>query len=225
MLGGVSDYHWKTSARTFVRLAGHKDIKVVIKDCRILKEEVFNMLWEDVLKIMGATIFSLGGGAAIILGFSSWLGRVWADRILARQTHELTVKLEETKRDLDVIKETTLRFKNDKIITYRIVIDVIARILAALDAYEGNRLSAEQAAARFDEFNEQRLKVYGYLAMLAPQAVMDAQDNLMDYLLKISHKNADYEWAKVRELALVALNEMRADIGINDNPVSYNGDL
>lgn len=47
----------------------------------------------------------------------------------------------------------------------------------------------------------------------------------MDYLLKISNKDAEYEWERVREMALAALNAIRADIGINDNPITYNGEL
>ena len=137
------------------------------------------MSMEDVFRLITAGIVSIGGGGLIVLAFSSWLGKVWASRILANETHQLSTQLEATKRELDVIKETTLRFKNDKIITYRIVIDAIARILATLDAFEGGRLNADDTAARFDEFNEQRIRVYGYLAMLAPQSVMDAQDNRM----------------------------------------------
>ena len=82
-----------------------------------------------------------------------------------------------------MVKETTLRFQNDKIITYRAVVDVVSKVLASFDSIELGRLGATEAAARFDEFNEQRIRVYGYLAMLAPQQVMDAQDRLMDHLL------------------------------------------
>lgn len=67
--------------------------------------------------------------------------------------------------------------------------------------------------------------MYGYLAMLAPQSVMDAQDDLIDHLLKITNGKAEYEWVKIREKALVMLNAVRADIGINDTPIAYHGDL
>jgi hypothetical protein len=183
------------------------------------------MSWEDVLKLFGAAIFSLGGGGVIVFALSSWLGKIWAGRILGQETHRLTMELEAAKRDLDVIKDNTLRFQNDKILAYRAVVEIIARILATFDSYESNRLSATDATARFDEFNEHRIRVYGYLAMLAPQAVMDAQDVLMDYLLKICNGTDKYEWVRVREKALVAFNTIRADIGIDKNPITYNGDL
>ncbi len=183
------------------------------------------MSWEDILKLFGAAIFSLGGGGIIVFALSSWLGKVWAGRILGKETHRLTMELEAAKRDLDVIKENTLRFQNDKLIAYREVIDMVARILAAFDSRSDGTLDSAATAARFDEFNEQRIRIYGYLAMVAPQSVMDAQDSLVDYLLLIAHGNAVYEWRSVREKALVMLNTVREDIGIGKDPITYNGEL
>lgn len=183
------------------------------------------MSWEDILKLIGAAIFSLGGGGVLVFALSSWLGKVWAGRILANETHKLTLQLEAAKRDLDVIKESTLRFQNDKIMIYRAVIEIVARVLSALDARSLGRLMAGAAEARFDEFNEQRIKVYGYLVMLAPQSLMDAQDDLMDHLLNISNGTVAYDWSEVREKALVLLNAVRADIGISKDSITYNGDL
>lgn len=183
------------------------------------------MEWETVLKFVTASIASIGVGGAIIFVLSSWLGKVWATRILATETHNLESALEKTKRELDVIKETTLRFQNDKILTYRAIVDVVARILSSFDSHQMGRLPPQEAGSRFDEFNEQRMRVYGYLAMLAPQSVMDAQDQLMDHLLKIAHGSVGYEWQKVRELAISLLNEIRTDIGIDKNPIEYRGEL
>jgi len=42
------------------------------------------MTWIEVLKIVVGLLASLGGGGAIIVLLSSWLGRVWADRMLER---------------------------------------------------------------------------------------------------------------------------------------------
>ncbi|OXY83510.1 hypothetical protein [Oceanimonas doudoroffii] len=183
------------------------------------------MDWETVFKFITASTASIGIGGAAIFALSSWLGKVWANRILADQTHELASALEKTKRELDLIKETTLRFQNDKILTYRATIDVVSRILSSFDSHEMGRLQPHEAGSRFDEFNEQRMRVYGYLAMLAPQSVMDAQDKLMDHLLKISNGTEKYVWSDVRELALNMLNEARKDIGIDKRSIVYNGDL
>ena len=183
------------------------------------------MSWEDALKIFATGLVSIGGGSVVVLGLSTWFGKMWADKMLAKQTHLLAAQLESTKRELDVVMQTTLRFQNDKLLIYRAVIDTVARLLASLDSHESGRLVVNEAGARFDEFNEQRMRVYGYLAMLAPQSVMDAQDELIDHLLQIAHGGVTYEWATVREKALCLLNAVRDDVGIDKNPISYNGQL
>jgi hypothetical protein len=183
------------------------------------------MSWEDALKIFATGLVSIGGGSVVVLGLSTWFGKMWADKMLAKQTHRLASQLESTKRELDVVMQTSLRFQNDKLAIYRAVIDTVARLLASLDSHESGRLVAVEAGARFDEFNEQRMRVYGYLAMLAPQPVMDAQDDLIDHLLQIAHGGVTYEWATVREKALCLLNAIRDDVGIDKSPISYNGQL
>ena len=183
------------------------------------------MEWETVFKFVAATMASISTGGAIVFALSSWLGKVWADRILAKEKQRLESDLEKTKRELDVIKETVLRFQNDKILTYRAIVDVVARILSSFDSYQVGRLQPGEPEGRFDQFNEQRLRLYGYLAMLAPQSVMDAQDQLMDCLLNIANGHAPYEWKTVRELAINLLNEIRKDIGIDKRPIEYRGEL
>ena len=183
------------------------------------------MDWNAVFQVVTASVASIGVGGALVFAMSSWLGKVWAGRILEKEKSVLGAELEKTKRELDVVKETTLRFQNDKILTYRAVVDVVSKVLASFDSIERGRLGPAEAAIRFDEFNEQRIRVYGYLAMLAPQQVMDVQDRLMDHLLCVSQGNAPYEWHVVRELAIEVLNEVRRDIGIDKSPIQYNGQL
>ena len=183
------------------------------------------MGWEDAFKFVTASLASIGVGGAIVFGLSSWLGKLWASRILDDERHKLGAALEKTKSELEVLKETTLRFQNDKILAYRAIVDVVARILASLDSRLAGALSPQEAQRRFDEFNEQRMRVYGYLAMLAPQAVMDAQDRLMDHIIKITSGSVSYEWLQVRTLAIALLNEIRVDVGIDKDPIAYRGEL
>ena len=183
------------------------------------------MDWEVVFKFITASLVSVGAGGALVFALSSWLGKVWARRIIAGESHKLNKDLEKAKRELDVIKETTLKFQNDKIVIYRSAIDIVSNLLAAFDADEMGRLTPEATAHHFEEFNRNRIQVYGYLAMVAPQHVMDAQDQLMDYLLLISSKAEAYQWKNVRELALNMLNAIRVDIGVDKGPITYNGIL
>lgn len=48
------------------------------------------MRWEDAFRFSTAILTSLGVGAAIVFAFSSWLGKVWAVRILDKERHDLS---------------------------------------------------------------------------------------------------------------------------------------
>jgi hypothetical protein len=183
------------------------------------------MEWDVVYKVVTAAIVSIGGGGVIVFAMSSWLGKYWAKKLLANETHKLNTELAATKTDLELLKERTLRFQNDKILTYRLVVDVVSKILATFDAAEEGLLSDDEIKASRHIFNQNRIQVYGYLAMMAPQVVMDAQDELMDYLLLISQGTESYDWNKVRNLSLKLLNEVRDDIDIDKEQISYNGAL
>jgi hypothetical protein len=43
------------------------------------------MKWTEAFKVVFAMVASVGGASAIILILSSWLGKVWGQRILARE--------------------------------------------------------------------------------------------------------------------------------------------
>ena len=47
------------------------------------------MTWDDTFKIVSAMLTSVGVASIIILGLSSWLGKVWANRILEKEKAEL----------------------------------------------------------------------------------------------------------------------------------------
>jgi hypothetical protein len=186
---------------------------------------MLNMSLDDALYLVTAGIVSIGGGGLVVLAFSSWLGKVWAGRILREETHQLSVQLETTKRDLDVFKEKTLRFQNDKIVAYREVTEITAKLLAIMDREIGQSPLWQPIDGPLHEFNEQRLKLYGYLAMLAPQAVMDAHDDLVDHLLLTANGEVDYKWSEVREKVLCLLNVIREDIGLATGTIVYKGNL
>ena len=54
----------------------------------------------EILNISGALLGSLGGAAVIIFGFSSWLGKVWANRFMEREKAEYARELESLRNSL-----------------------------------------------------------------------------------------------------------------------------
>ena len=123
---------------------------------------------------------------------------------------------------VEIYKQTHLREHSDKLKIYRATIDLIAKMLAKIElVYLKNKskLTVEES----EEFEIERLRIFGYLAMLAPQEVMDANDNLTDLLLAFIYDNEPTSWLNIRTCALQLTNAMRKDIGLNKVDVTYNG--
>lgn len=55
----------------------------------------------NVFELAGAIILSLGGGAALVFACASWLGKVWANRILETDRRKYGEELERLRRELD----------------------------------------------------------------------------------------------------------------------------
>jgi hypothetical protein len=191
----------------------------------------------DILNVVAAGLLSLGTGGAIIFGLSSWLGKVWANRLMeserakhAQDLEKLRVELQHhsktnlasMKSDLEIYKAKHLKGHEDKLAIYRLATNVVVDILGDLDVMMLSGKPPVNAAERLDRFNRGRMKAYGYLAMLAPQ---NAMDGLMDHIILLTQGKEKYEWSKVRELVLALLNEVRKDIGIDSTPIEYRGNL
>jgi len=189
---------------------------------------------EAVLRVAGAIILAFGGAAAILLACANWLGKVWAARILeedrAKYAHEIERLRGETSEQLarlttqlDTLKQTELRIHSDKHTIYRAAIDIIADMVSTLEKFQAGRLDEVEGKSALDRFYKSRLQLYGYLGMLAPQPVMDAQDGMMEFLLEVINGERPPDWAVMRSRALRLLNAIRLDIGIDKSAIEYRG--
>jgi hypothetical protein len=172
------------------------------------------MNWKILFEIAGAALAAIGSASVLLFALSRWLGKVWASRILEKERTELVI-----------FKETVLKERNEKVATYKTVVDVVSKILADLDKWYAGHLAPEKGVEAFHLFNEQRMRAYGYLGMVAPQSVMDAQDKLIDHIMLITTGRVPYKWEEVRSHALGLINEIRKDIAIDKSPISHNGML
>lgn len=195
------------------------------------------MTLTEIASIANYILMSLGGAALVIFALSNWLGKVWADRLMRNETKdheiqlaqlrtnlegELEQNLSAIRAQLEVKKEALVREHADRVAIYRSAIDLVARIAAKLEMIMlGKRgpLSVDET----NEFEEQRLRIYAYLAMHAPQSVMDAHDKLSDAILSLVYDGATITWPEFRILSTDFLNEVRMDIGIRTEPVYYRG--
>lgn len=60
------------------------------------------MNWDDVFKLAAAILTSVGGASLLIVGLSSWLGKVWANRILEKDRLKYNSELEKIKSQLQI---------------------------------------------------------------------------------------------------------------------------
>jgi hypothetical protein len=57
---------------------------------------------KEIFKIVSAVLISIGGGGAIVFALSSWLGKVWANRILEKEKKEHQLEIENYKSQLSI---------------------------------------------------------------------------------------------------------------------------
>jgi hypothetical protein len=116
------------------------------------------------------------------------------------------------------------RDKDEKLRIYRATTDIVVTLLADLDElHSGQGAITTFLTKSVKEFNRERMRVYAYMAMHAPQSVMDANDELSDHLIDVLQGEVPYEWPQVRARAINLLNRIRVDVGIDKNPIEYRG--
>jgi len=72
----------------------------------------------DVFKLFTAGLISIGSATTIILGLSTWLGKIWANRILINEKNALEVEMIKRKAEIDQ-ELNNIRFTHDKLIQSR----------------------------------------------------------------------------------------------------------
>jgi hypothetical protein len=197
------------------------------------------MTTEEIWKTTAAILAALGGGGAIVAAFSGWLGKIWAEKLMAKdkakyeaELTELKSQLERSNQDniarlqteLGIFKDTYLKQHNDKMGTYGFVCGVVSDFLADMYMIQ---IGQKPDPNFYDRFNRGRLKAHGHLAMLAPQQVMDAYDTLIDEIFCILERNppnkSPEDWKQIRKLVYILFNAIRKDIGIDKSEVAYHG--
>lgn len=147
----------------------------------------------DLLSITGSVLLALGGGAAIVFALSSWLGGVWAARIL--ETERLAGAREQ---------ELLVRRRN-----------VYAKLSISLRVF----LSA---TARSNSEDQKRfLEAYDEAALWAPDEVMNIIGHLLD-LIKTNTASRGSVTEEALQVAYAAcISAMRRDCGFQNTEFSY----
>lgn len=170
-------------------------------------------VWETA----GAILLSLGGGVAVILAFSSWLGKVWASRILEADRARFERELDSYRSVLATVQEEhRVRFSTRHQRQIQVIagsygrLDRLHRALRALASkrsidhdVEGYREAARQAYSGFIEFYYTRAIWLDESTVEAMNAVLDQLNEAAAILLFSSDATFDNVNAKLAVLKLL----------------------
>lgn len=187
----------------------------------------------EIFEIAAAIIASLGGGALLVGAFSHWLGSIWAKRMLQneRAKHDESLQklkakneaaLEDLKTQLDTLKQKELSRHFDKLAIYKDVVHIVSEILRELEAVASSKQEAFNKDVEHS-FALNRNKAYGYIALVSSQEVLNRYNDMIDFFIPVLYEGKKATWVEMREKADSMLNAMRADLGIKDGPVNYQG--
>jgi len=172
---------------------------------------------QEIYEIATAVLLSVGGGAAIVFALSSWLGKVWANRLMVSEKAKFESELEHLKAELnEEFEKNHLNYK-EKIELYKEVSNPIIDIIILV--HHQGKPTAEQMAV----FDKRRLLITAQLAMFAPQSVFNKYNGFIDYIYNSFEGKEEYSFSKFREIALQFLSEIRKDIGVYTDNVTYTG--
>lgn len=172
---------------------------------------------EVVFQLAAAVLVSVGGGGVIVLGLSGWLGKVWAERLMARETQNHRVELEKLRAELQTAADRHAQNYRHKIELYKEVANPLIELI--VKAQHNGSLSKDD----LQNFDAARLATTALLAMFAPEGVFSEYNALIDYVYDSFEGKATWSFQEFRVRALKFLSLVRADIGIYTDELRYMG--
>ncbi|MFN9175530.1 MAG: hypothetical protein ACK58N_13770 [Synechocystis sp.] len=158
------------------------------------------MSWDDTFKLASAILASLGGGAVIVLGFSSLLGKIFSERLLEaykgknqRQLEQLKSEflsdVERLKSELLLNLEISKRFSEKQFYLYNELWSSLCDLKIA-----GNNLWESASKLNLIEFSEQLRKTEDQI--LRSSLLID--DQHYEILRRLLDKFSGFEFGKTR---------------------------
>jgi hypothetical protein len=173
------------------------------------------MTFQEVTATAAAVMLSLGGGAAIVVGFSSWLAKIWANRLMMadRLAHEkeLDHLRDELRRNSDTALEV-LRQKHssdtDLLMRRRQVYERMARSM---------RVFFDRGIPATDKEREEFLAAYDESFLWASDDVLHTVGRFLDLNMVSKSLDRAAKSALLQELYRETMDAMRMDAGFPDS--------
>jgi hypothetical protein len=172
---------------------------------------------EAIFHVATAVLLSVGGGGIFVLGLSGWLGKVWAERLMARETQTHRLELEKLRIELQTDADRHGENYRHKIELYKEVANPLIELI--VKAQHNGTLSKDD----LQNFDAARLTTTALLGMFSPEAVFIEYNTLIDYVYDSFDGKATWSFPEFRIRALKFLSLVRADIGIYTDELRYMG--
>lgn len=121
------------------------------------------MSWKDIIKIVAYSFTSIGGAGAIIYIFSSYFGKMWADKYLEKIKMDYQKEIEHYKNQLEILRESSLRYSSRQFELYNTLWQSLYELKIKADALweEANQNNlykfAEQLKHTIDQIEKSAL--------------------------------------------------------------------
>ena len=124
-------------------------------------------------------------------------------------TTALNFWFEKQRNIREISNKKNMREFQDKLAIYRMIIDLIADFLNDVAIYIENGTPISQE--KLYNFNNLRMRTFGYLCIYADQKAIDAHEDLIEYIYEVLEEKRKGEWSEVRGRVLNLLNAFRVD--------------
>ena len=153
-------------------------------------------------------ILKLLGSATIVIGAVAWLTR-------EGMKHLINKDIELYKNELKHQSEKTSITYREKIDLYKEVIDPIIEFILMEKEIKNKE--------KIIFLEKKRLLITSQLVMFSTDNVFQLYNELIDYIYDSMEGSIEYSYEEVRQKSMKLLSEIRKDIGIYSDEISYKG--
>ena len=172
------------------------------------------------LKTAAAVLASVGGAGAIILGLSSWFGKVWASRLMeadrAKHQQELSVIRDDLRRATEAeLKAVQHSYDTqmDDLLRRR---QIYERLIVAMRVFltSNHKATAEQ--------KKEFLATYDLCHLWASDSVLISLGTLLDLIKQNTEKPESVDQTLLRKVYSQSIIDLRKNAGFADTVIKAN---
>jgi hypothetical protein len=163
---------------------------------------------EAVWQVAIAVMLSLGGGAALVVGFSSWLGKIWADRIATSERARFTKELEGYKSELQHLLED----RRDALSRKR---DVYAKLVTSMRVFIGGRRNVS------DDEKRAFLEAFDHASLWASEEVTEQLAHFLEISVRITNQAGSISNDEFKNAYRACVVAIRRDCGFPETKFTY----